>query len=93
VSLRFATDDVGNPYGSAPKNVQFGSVIKNPKDVEDRLRQAQRAILNPSVDFRHFLDGTATDTNNALNFSTNCVSLEIRGPDVTDLSFCDLPGK
>lgn len=26
-------------------------------------------------------------------FSENFVSMEISGPDVTDLSFCDLPGK
>jgi hypothetical protein len=27
-----------------------------------------------------------------LSFSGDCVSLEISGPDVADLSFCDLPG-
>ncbi|KAF8515814.1 P-loop containing nucleoside triphosphate hydrolase protein [Hysterangium stoloniferum] len=87
VSLRFSTDDTGKSV----RHVQFGPVIKTPKDVEERLRQAQRAILNPSIDPPRFLDGDATRSD-ALNFSPNCVSLEIKGSDVTDLSFCDLPG-
>jgi hypothetical protein len=85
------TDESGKHYDSA-KNVQFGQVIRDTKDVEERLRRAQRAILNPSIDSRQFLENTA-NVRNALNFSTNCVSLEIQGPDVTDLSFCDLPGE
>jgi hypothetical protein len=32
-------------------------------------------------------------TGNELSFSTNCVSLQISGPSVADLSFCDLPGE
>jgi len=30
--------------------------------------------------------------HNELSFSINCVSLQISGKDLTDLSFCDLPG-
>ena len=64
-------------------------------DVEDRIRRAQRAILNPSTDFRRFLDGEfdSDDTHTReLTFSTNAVCLQISGSDVQDLSFCDLPG-
>ena len=74
------------------RNTQFGSIIKQPKEVEERLRRAQRAILNPSIDPQQFLDGSYTNPNNKMNFSANCVCLEIKGPNVTDLSFCDLPG-
>ncbi|KAF8586089.1 hypothetical protein K439DRAFT_1632008 [Ramaria rubella] len=91
VTLRFTTDESGHPYQSA-RNIPFGTHIKNPKDVEERLRRAQRAILNPLTDYREFLADNHPNPTNALNFSTNCVSLEIRGPEVTDLSFCDLPG-
>jgi hypothetical protein len=86
------TDESGHHYDIA-RNIQFGEVIRKPRDVEERLRRAQRAILNPSIDPEQFLDNTYTNARNALNFSTNCVSLEIKGPDVTDLSFCDLPGE
>ncbi|KAF8514309.1 P-loop containing nucleoside triphosphate hydrolase protein [Gautieria morchelliformis] len=91
VSLRFTTNESGNHYDSA-RNVQFGQVIRNPKDVEERLRRAQRAVLNPSLNPQQFLENTQANVRNALDFSTNIVSLEIQGPDVTDLSFCDLPG-
>lgn len=86
------TDESGKNYDTV-KNVQFGQVIRNPKDVEERLRRAQRAILNPSIDAQQFLENTHSNAGNTLNFSTNCISLEIKGQDVTDLSFCDLPGE
>jgi hypothetical protein len=54
---------------------------------------AQRAILNPSRPRKEFLDGTGNNFRpTELSFSNNCVSLQISGPDVADLSFCDLPG-
>jgi hypothetical protein len=60
--------------------------------VEDRIRRAQRAILNPSKPFEQFLTDTEDIQDSALSFSSNFVSLQISGPDVADLSFCDLPG-
>jgi hypothetical protein len=63
--------------------------------VEDRIRRAQLAILNPSKPTKDFL--TANEDSEfgdpELSFSKDCVSLDIRGPDVADLSFCDLPGE
>jgi hypothetical protein len=71
----------------------FGSIIHNKEEVEERIRRAQRAILNPSKSTKQFLDGDDEDVGEAeLSFSNNCVSLQISGPDVADLSFCDLPG-
>jgi hypothetical protein len=75
------------------QNIPFGPVIKDKKLVEERLRRAQRAILCPSRSPDVFLTGPDEDTERRdITFSKNCVSLEISGPELTDLSFCDLPG-
>ncbi|KAG6846291.1 hypothetical protein H0H93_014836, partial [Arthromyces matolae] len=73
----------------------FGEVISTKSEVEDRIRRAQWAILNPTLrnahGARHFLTGDHGETLE-LTFSNSFVSLQISGPDVADLSFCDLPG-
>ena len=91
--LRKTVDKQGQQLGVA-ENVPFGHVITDKKDVEERIRRAQRAILNPSVSHEMFLSGPDTDLEGGseLTFSKNCVYLELSGPDLTDLSFCDLPG-
>ena len=75
-------------------NITFGSDITDKSNVEERIRRAQRAILNPSTSYETFLSGPDGDPDggNELSFSKNCVCLNLRGPDLTDLSFCDLPG-
>jgi len=77
------------------QNELFGDVINDKSEVEDRIRRAQRAILNPKIrkerGANHYLH--ADDENMELTFSTDYVSLQISGPDVADLSFCDLPGE
>ena len=75
------------------ENIPFGPVIMDKKDVEERIRRAQRAILNPSTSYETFLSGPDGDSETKeVSFSKNCVCLELSGPDLTDLSFCDLPG-
>ncbi|KAF9047683.1 P-loop containing nucleoside triphosphate hydrolase protein [Panaeolus papilionaceus] len=92
VSLRFITDSRGQPLGQA-RNQPFGPIIYDKSQVEERIRRAQKAILNPSKPAKLFLEGDDSVMNmTELTFSTNCVSLQISGPDVADLSFCDLPG-
>ncbi|PBK61230.1 hypothetical protein ARMSODRAFT_1089911 [Armillaria solidipes] len=87
VSLRMA-----DAHGK-PDMKQFGDAIYDKSQVEERLRRAQRAILNPKEPMKDFLDGADKDlAKNQLTFSSDCVSLQISGPDVADLSFCDLPG-
>ncbi|KAK7017181.1 P-loop containing nucleoside triphosphate hydrolase protein [Favolaschia claudopus] len=90
VELRFITDKNGQPLGHA-RNEAFGDEISDKSQVEDRIRRAQRAILNPSKPARTFLDDTEDDTTE-LSFSTNYISLQISGPELADLSFVDLPG-
>lgn len=92
VSLRFITDNKGQPLGQA-RNETFGTTIFNKAEVEDRIKRAQRAILNPNKPRKTFLEGDDEDVQDSeLSFSNNCVTLQITGPDVADLSFCDLPG-
>ncbi|KAF9479395.1 hypothetical protein BDN70DRAFT_878878 [Pholiota conissans] len=93
VSLRFITDADGQPLGQA-RNERFGSIIHNKSEVEERIRRAQLAILNPKVPAKTFLDDDTSDRpgDAQLSFSLNAVTLQISGPDVADLSFCDLPG-
>ncbi|KAJ7288890.1 P-loop containing nucleoside triphosphate hydrolase protein [Mycena rebaudengoi] len=84
------TDAKGQTLGQA-RNEPFGNPIYDKSEVEDRIRRAQRAILNPSKPSRQFLEDD-DDGAAELSFSTNYISLRINGPDVADLSFVDLPG-
>lgn len=93
VVLSKIVDERGQALGVA-ESIPFGTTITDKGDVEERIRRAQRAILNPSVNADTFLLGPDGDPTggNELSFSKNSVCLEIKGPDLTDLSFCDLPG-
>ncbi|KAF9258362.1 hypothetical protein L218DRAFT_735587 [Marasmius fiardii PR-910] len=92
VSLRILTDSNGQVLGQA-RNEPFGDPIYNKAEVEERVRRAQLAILNPNISRKEILEGDGyVDNVNGSSFSANCVSLEISGPDVADLAFCDLPG-
>ncbi|KAH7929544.1 hypothetical protein BV22DRAFT_1102356 [Leucogyrophana mollusca] len=91
VKLHITSDPNGTPC--AVRNLAFGDPITDKAGVEERIRRAQRAILNPSTDYIQFLHGDDADAEHTeLSFSKNCVSLEISGRDVADLSFIDLPG-
>ncbi|KAJ7580963.1 P-loop containing nucleoside triphosphate hydrolase protein [Mycena floridula] len=75
------------------RNESFGGVIYDKAAVEDRIRRAQRAILNPSTPASKFLSGDDEDpASPELTFAPKYISLQISGPDVADLSFCDLSG-
>ncbi|KAJ3539480.1 hypothetical protein NMY22_g4720 [Coprinellus aureogranulatus] len=93
VSLRFINGPDGAPLGQV-RNQIFGPTIYNKAEVEDRIRRAQLAILNPSKPAEKFLGDNVDDfaSVSELSFSRNVVSLSISGPGVADLSFCDLPG-
>lgn len=92
ISLSFILDENGQKLGKLRKE-QFGDPIFDKAEVEERIRRAQRAILNPTIPVRQLLNGSNEDIEEPdLTFSRNYVSLEISGADVDDLSFCDLPG-
>ncbi|KAF8176928.1 hypothetical protein BJ912DRAFT_1146717 [Pholiota molesta] len=90
-SSRFASSQIdGQPLGQA-RNEQFGDIIYDKREIEDRIRRAQFAILSPKTSAKKFLAGDANKRPAQLSFSLNAVTLQISGPDVADLSFCDLP--
>ncbi|KAL3962863.1 hypothetical protein ACCO45_004386 [Purpureocillium lilacinum] len=71
-------------------------------DIEDVLRWAQIAILNDGRPHGLFIPGSGGVAVNmsidraaeetTAKFSPNVVALEIKGPDLPDLSFYDMPG-
>ncbi|KAI9452814.1 P-loop containing nucleoside triphosphate hydrolase protein [Russula earlei] len=92
VSLRLVTDEDGTVLGQ-PRRVEFGDPIFDKHLVTERIRRAQSAILNPATPPTTFLNESTDDLEERqLSFSSNSVCLEIRGRDIDDLSFVDLPG-
>ncbi|KAI6128075.1 P-loop containing nucleoside triphosphate hydrolase protein [Pisolithus croceorrhizus] len=91
VKLHFITDKYGSPIKATV--LTFGDAISNKVHVEERIRRAQRAVLNPNTDYKKFLEGYEVPSGaNEVSFSRNYVSLEISGRELADLSFVDLPG-
>jgi hypothetical protein len=96
-SIRWEFEDSGKRKGEVSE-ILFGSRMVKKEDVEMRLRQAQTAVLNPQVPAEQFL-GMSEDEmkngvrgNDPLLFSKNVVCVDLEGPELTDLSFIDLPG-
>jgi len=82
-----------DPIDGATREIQFGQDITEKFEVTERIRRAQRAILSPSTAADDFLSGAESDFGpSEILFSSNCIVLNIRGPDITDLNFIDLPG-
>ncbi|KAI6160830.1 P-loop containing nucleoside triphosphate hydrolase protein [Pisolithus thermaeus] len=91
VKLHFITDERGSPIKASI--LTFGDAISNKVHVEERIRRAQRAILNPNTDYKKFLKSYEVPSGaNEMSFSRNYVSLEISGRELADVSFVDLPG-
>jgi len=76
--------------------IEFGSPLHDPEEVEQRLRLAQLAVLHPQMNTSFFLDPANASAAHSLtggrSFTDDCVSLHIVASDVTDLHFFDLPG-
>lgn len=92
VSIRLVVDRHGNPIGR-PTIQRFGEPITSKLDIEERIKRAQLAILNPSTQADEFLKvALPFSPTNESRFSKNSIILEISGPKVDDLAFVDLPG-
>lgn len=96
ISLRRVSD------ASRGTEEQFGEVVTDMTHLEDMIRRAQFAILNPDMPSSHFLhadiskdlpDDMPPGCMRQQAFSSDVVCLEITGKEVTDLAFIDLPGK
>lgn len=69
--------------------------VTNKADVQEALKWAQLAILNPTRSSNDYVPGRngATDSNHCdVKFSPNVVRLDISSPGFPNLSFYDLPG-
>ncbi|EJT97923.1 hypothetical protein DACRYDRAFT_119114 [Dacryopinax primogenitus] len=94
IRLRYEYDEYGEKRDD-PLNINFGNDIVDPAKVDIMLRRAQLAILNDEDNPGKFVD---IDPNNMAvsdsqrQFSRNVVCIEVFGPDLTDLTFVDLPG-
>lgn len=104
VSIRFEYDESGNqlPVDAIDLEIPFGDRIKDSLQVEGRLRRAQLAVLSGKRVFGDILNMSEEEfdrdaqrhvqSTSGMKFSRNTVCVDIAGPDLTDLSFIDLPG-
>ncbi|KAK4549320.1 hypothetical protein LTR36_006317 [Oleoguttula mirabilis] len=78
--------------GPHEPHVDHFATITDESDLGHVLRQAQLAILNPSIPVTAFSKSKAPLSGHEVNFSPNVVRLDIEGPGLPDTSFYDLPG-
>ena len=100
ISLRFDYDSNNKP--TETRRIIFGPLLTAKSDVELMLRRAQAAILNPDVKPENFLSKDERDLayyrteeafeRGTLKFSRNVVCIDVRDPNMPDISFIDLPG-
>ncbi|KAJ2980321.1 hypothetical protein NUW58_g6973 [Xylaria curta] len=84
------------------RDIKIFKTIFDPSEIEEVLRWAQVAILNPKNDHELYIPGDGAIAKGgdlseatrvaAAQFSPNIISLEIKGPELPGLSFYDLPG-
>lgn len=103
IKIRWEYDAAGSRRSDVDE-VNFGDRLHDKRAVELALRQAQAAVLNrdTGVPLEAFLqmDERALKARAAIKapsgpapFSRNVVCVELAGPELTDLSFVDLPGE
>ncbi|KAB5588706.1 Myxovirus resistance protein [Ceratobasidium theobromae] len=91
VYLRFESGKSG--YMGKTNETQFGSQMTDRMEVQERIRRAQLAILNPTADPTMFLHADIdAEFHSSRSFSQNCVIVVLSGQDLSDLNFVDLPG-
>lgn len=98
ISVRWEFDDYGAPLGEVYE-VPFGPLVTLKTDVEPLLRRAQAAVLNGWMSDEE-LDQFAREgpksksaSKKTLAFSRNTICVDLKGPELVDLSFVDLPGE
>ncbi|KAG9099501.1 hypothetical protein FRC06_005215 [Ceratobasidium sp. 370] len=90
VLLRFESGKDG--YSGSTKEIKFGATMTSRDEVQERIRRAQLAILNPTIDSLSFLTSDENAQYRSRSFSQNCVIVELSGNQLSDLNFVDLPG-
>ncbi|PGH17381.1 hypothetical protein AJ80_04837 [Polytolypa hystricis UAMH7299] len=76
-----------------PEEMLF-MTLSDKKDVQDTLKWAQLATLNPGRSYKEYIPGENLETEEEyqVKFSPNVVRLDISAPRFPNLSFYDLPG-
>lgn len=76
-----------------PESIPFMN-LTDKADVQEALKWAQLATLNPSTSHEDYIPGQnmRTDETTQVKFSPNVVRLDISAPHFPNLSFYDLPG-
>jgi hypothetical protein len=89
ISLRYVEDKNREPIH--PREVDFAIITDlDESEIEEKLREAQRYVQNPSIDF----DTRLPPDSDELAYTKNAVCVTISGPDqIYNLSMVDLPGK
>ncbi|GMF73239.1 unnamed protein product [Aspergillus oryzae] len=96
-SRKFRTPRKAQPLGPWIEQDQEDEhfITLSEKDqVQEAIKWAQLAILNPGQSSREYIPGenAGTNTHYQVKFSPNIVRLDISAPDFPNLSFYDLPG-
>ncbi|KAK7679580.1 hypothetical protein QCA50_017290 [Cerrena zonata] len=95
VSVRWEFSSDGRRLDQV-KTIGVQQDIDSMADVELALRRAQHWVLNPSHDLKKIcglnIEGLKKEYKGTLEFSRNVICLDVSGPDITNLSFVDLPG-
>lgn len=85
---------LGPWIGQDPEEFLF-ETLTDKSLVQETLKWAQLATLNPGRSYKDFMRGDNTDTDETytqVKFSPNVVRLDISAPGFPNLSFYDLPG-
>lgn len=83
------------PWIEQDEDTELFHTLKNKAEVQETLKWAQLAILNPSRPSSDYMPGSNMGTDPAMcqvKFSPNVVRLDISAPNFPNLSFYDLPG-
>jgi hypothetical protein len=89
------------PWKKLPSTAVFEfKTVQDRKDIINVLQWAQVAILNDDTPYETFIPGSGAvakegnieHVSTSAKFSPNVVYLEIKGPDLPNLSFYDMPG-
>ena len=79
---------------TAPEDISF-LTLHSKDQVQDAIKRAQLAILNPHKNPAEFLPSSSMNIDDAstpVKFSPNVVRLDISAPSFPNLAFYDLPG-
>ncbi|QRV96048.1 hypothetical protein RhiJN_24066 [Ceratobasidium sp. AG-Ba] len=87
--MKAESEDQGRSRWSS--EIQFGDSMEDPDQLEERIKQAQLAVLHPKTDPAVFLNGDGPKEG-GLSFTKNRVIIKVSGDQLADLSFVDLPG-